>query len=79
MGYSHGIYMAYLFYGLGTDGCDDTQVKNEAAWTVTNYAAAAAQEAVLMCDDSMNDRLAEIETAMANIYEYREQIEGLAT
>lgn len=27
-----------------------------------------------MCDDSMNDRLAEISTVLDNIYEYREEL-----
>ena len=71
---SNGIYIAIFFRSLGTDGCGPTNVKNEEAWRITNYATAAAQEAVLMCDDSMNDRLAEISTVLDNIYEYREEL-----
>ena len=71
---SHGIYMAYLFQKLGTDGCGEDNVKNHAAWNITNYAISAAQEAVLLCDPSMDDRLAEIELVFADIYEYREQL-----
>lgn len=70
---SHGIYIALLFQRLGTDGCGPTNVKNADAWRITNYAISAAQEAILMCDSSMNDRLAEIETALPYIHEYREQ------
>ena len=74
VGRSHGIYIAVFFRTLGTDGCNATNVKNFEAWTITNYAVSAAQEAVLQCDDTMNDRLAEIATSLDNIYEYREEL-----
>ena len=71
---SNGIYIAIFFQSLGTDGCGETNVKNDEAWLITNYAISAAQEAILLCDNTMNDRLAEISTVLDNIFEYREEL-----
>jgi len=70
----NGIYLAYLFKGLGTDGCGVDNVKNEEAWPAINFAMAAVQEEVLHCNADMAIQLRQIGQRQSHIFEYKEQL-----
>jgi len=74
IGKQSGIYLAYLFAPLGEDGCDEDQVKDELAWEIMNYATAAAQEEILLCEPTMAIALRNINSTFVDIFEYREQL-----
>jgi dienelactone hydrolase len=89
----HGISVAGLFAGLGTDGCaylneqkGTTFLQPECGWTFTNYASAAVLEETLRCDTSMAAKIANIKTELpipatcpsTMVYDYMEDLGSLA-
>jgi len=89
----HGIAVAALFGGLGTDGCAYLNEKKgtkflepECGWQFTNYASAAAFEETLRCDATMAGKLSNIKTELPipsacpsdMVYDYRESLGSVA-
>eukprot|EP01062_Namystynia_karyoxenos_P083844 TRINITY_DN9740_c0_g2_i3.p2 TRINITY_DN9740_c0_g2~~TRINITY_DN9740_c0_g2_i3.p2 ORF type:complete len:423 (+),score=152.24 TRINITY_DN9740_c0_g2_i3:96-1271(+) len=73
----HGVWQAPLMHKLADDGCNFNGVTKyiapAAGWTLANRMLNAAFEETLMCDGAMTALLSKT-AAVANVYEYREQL-----
>eukprot|EP00004_Rigifila_ramosa_P026116 TRINITY_DN79_c0_g1_i3.p2 TRINITY_DN79_c0_g1~~TRINITY_DN79_c0_g1_i3.p2 ORF type:complete len:391 (+),score=98.63 TRINITY_DN79_c0_g1_i3:667-1839(+) len=75
----HDIPEGALFKFLAEDGCDyyytgEFLQPETHTWPFTNFATSAAMEEVMMCDERMADKLANIQTYLPWTGEYREQL-----
>ena len=70
----HGVQVPALIASLARDGCKPGQLAPADGWHIVSYATSAVLEETLQCSTTAAAKLAAIQSAVANVQEYREDL-----
>jgi hypothetical protein len=71
---SHGVQVPALIAMLSRDGCKTGQLPPPDGWHIVNFATSAVLEESLQCSTGATSAIASIQSAVANVQEFRQDL-----